>query len=130
MELAPTSLALLPFEPAPRGPVPQSIEFERGHLRTATPRRAHQIANVPRVSFGALFFFILQPYPFCKACRIRATSQRENRFAIARFRRTFYSADRRCSSAIKDSAANLSAQHSNGRVQSPSRWSCLTGQTL
>src|SRR5438067_13089568 len=128
MESVSTSLALLPFELAPRGPVPQSVEFVRGRPRIATPRRAHQVANVPRVSFGALFFsFILQPYSFCKASRVRARSQRENRLVIARFCRTFYAADRRCCSTIEDSTANLSARHSTGSVQSTSRWPGVTG---
>src|SRR5437870_2202040 len=42
----------------PPGDARHPVEFVRGHPRIATPRRAHQVANVPRVSFGALFFFL------------------------------------------------------------------------
>src|SRR5437660_11201005 len=57
MESVSTSLALLPFEPAPRGPVPQSVEFVHGHSQTAKPRRVSQGESVPPVSFGALLAF-------------------------------------------------------------------------
>ena len=67
---------------------------------------------------------------FCKASGMRASSQHESGIAVLRFCRTFYSARRRCGSALEDSAPNQSARYSSGDAQSTSRGPGAGGQAF